>query len=269
MALGNMVNDLGWSILDTPIQKAVLEFYDGTPGGGTGAGEGAGGGDAVANVTKTISKGLGMMADLAGAVSKAGAGGNSATNNAKPPTGRMVCWFNPTEYTISRSVNCKDVGGIGQEAQEAATCEQGPKQSVLSVSIFLDKKTDMYGTFANFGKKAKNKVLKKEKTYDVLHTCQMLEHYSHRNAAGLLPKVGFKWGGVNFVGHLTSITIHYTMFERNGEPSRAKVDLQIKGKDRFFKGSWADSKGALKIDESAIRKKTTGFSQIQNLRKQI
>lgn len=140
MALGNMVNDLGWSILDTPIQKAVLEFYDGTPGGGTGAGEGAGGGDAVANVTKTISKGLGMMADLAGAVSKAGAGGNSATNNAKPPTGRMVCWFNPTEYTISRSVNCKDVGGIGQEAQEAATCEQGPKQSVLSVSIFWIKK---------------------------------------------------------------------------------------------------------------------------------
>jgi len=41
------------------------------------------------------------------------------------------------------------------------------------------------------------------------------------------PRVTFTWGGLEFVGHISSLTVTYKMFGISGQPVRAEVSLTI------------------------------------------
>lgn len=42
----------------------------------------------------------------------------------------------------------------------------------------------------------------------------------------------FEWGSMAFYGHVTSLGISYQMFNRNGMPVRARLDMEIEGEDK-------------------------------------
>ena len=44
--------------------------------------------------------------------------------------------------------------------------------------------------------------------------------------------VTFSWGSMAFYGHITSLSISYQMFNLNGMPVRAKLDMEIEGEDK-------------------------------------
>lgn len=168
-----------------------------------------------------------------------------ATGDKNKKTGQLPCWFNPTQYSISRSLSYRKTGGIGQNGNSRHAHGHRPAESTMSVSIYLDKTFNLWGTLPGYAMKGagmiKSKIKEKktgveaEKQRDVLDACRQLEKLTHVRADNpKIPLVCFNWGGVEFLGRLSSINITYTLFERGGEPSRAKVDLTIVGDDKFF-----------------------------------
>lgn len=136
--------------------------------------------------------------------------------------------FNPTEYSISRQVKYKSGKGVGEDATPDKMQSTGSNLAQLSVKFTLDTSTELPG----YAVKAE---LKKyiDTDNELADICQDLSMLAKIYPdTHVQSEIAFSWGSMEFVGYITSMTINYQMFNRNGKPVRAEVNLSIEGEEQ-------------------------------------
>lgn len=125
----------------------------------------------------------------------------------------VVCMFNPTEYTVSKS------NSFNEKAKQKGNTPNSDFATVGSQSLKLSLMFDTY-----------------EKGTDVSEETRKLWLYmkpkkldkSKEASKDEPPQVAFEWGVFRFVAYITNMTQRYTLFTHQGVPVRAKVDVDFK-----------------------------------------
>ncbi len=150
----------------------------------------------------------------------------------------MQCGFNPTEYSISQSIGYHRATGFGKPFSANQLQFGRGEHATLSVSIFVDEKSNLESSILKYGGKIYNAVKYRgfsSTPKDVKEICQFLECFLHYDdKSKTTPLIGFTWGDMRFIGKLCSINVQFIMFDRAGNPTRAKVGMQIMGDDSCF-----------------------------------
>lgn len=151
----------------------------------------------------------------------------------------IQCGFNPTEYSVSKSLGYYAETGLNQPFEMKDLKYMRGEPSTLSVNILVDD-TNMVGSVVKYGTQIYSAVktgrgLKTPKT--VKEACQLLEGFMHNDSkTKTTPFIAFNWGEMRFIGKLRSYNAQFIMFDRSGDPTRAKIGLQIVGEDTYFLG---------------------------------
>ena len=158
--------------------------------------------------------------------------------------------FNPSQYSVSRSVSQTSTQGIGQDAAAGANQVSSAMQTKMTVSIYFDTYNELKQEIGavNF---EHSESLSLDPQMPSINYNQSTEPKAHtnvleqiKNFLGLIkyvpeehepPRVGFIWGQkVFFVGTVSEMDVEYTMFERDGTPVRAKINITMMGEDIYF-----------------------------------
>ena len=131
---------------------------------------------------------------------------------------RIDCYFNPTEYSISKTNEWTYDKVTGTSLPPAQFSGGAPRQMDLSLlldqTLFTGKMTVQAGTDALF---------------------KMMEVPSGQTGGGTTavpPFITFSWGAiVGFKAVCTSLTVAYKLFKPTGEPIRAEVKMTLKQAD--------------------------------------
>jgi hypothetical protein len=153
--------------------------------------------------------------------------GASPAVNGSAPTGfakaylqidggdRIDCYFNPTEYSISKSNEWTYEKVTGTSLPPAQFSGGNPRQMELSLlldqTLFKGKMTVQAATDALF---------------------KMMEVPAGKSGGGTTavpPFITFQWGSVvGFKAVCTSLTVAFKLFKPTGEPLRADVKMTLK-----------------------------------------
>jgi LysM repeat protein len=131
------------------------------------------------------------------------------------PNVRIDCYFNPTEYSISKTNEWTYEKVTGTSLPPAVFSGGAPRQMELSLlldqTLFTGKMTVQAATDALF---------------------KMMEVPAGKSGGGTTaapPMVKFNWGKiVGFKAVCTSLTVAYKLFRPTGEPIRADVKMTLK-----------------------------------------
>ena len=168
--------------------------------------------------------------------------------------------FNPTEYTISRGTKMSKKHALGGTPWSVASQSVHGEPSTLHVVLYFDAYTEfqssvgvagavtnplMQGIKTKYNNHKKpdllpnfdyNEDFSPKPNEAVNKRCrEFLEmvRYSHEDHAP--PRLGFVWGkNIHFVGKISSYTVQYSLFGRDGTPVRAKIDITFSGEDKSF-----------------------------------
>jgi LysM repeat protein len=149
----------------------------------------------------------------------------------------IECYFNPTEYSISKSNEWTYEKVTGTSLPPATFSGGAPRQMELSLlldqTLFVGKMTVQAATDALF---------------------KMMEVPAGSSGGGTTavpPFITFQWGTViPFKAVCTSLTVAYKLFKPTGEPIRAEVKMTLKQAD---KASTKSSNGANKGQNPTTR----------------
>lgn len=164
--------------------------------------------------------------------------------------------FNPSSYAISRTMNYHQTNGIGQEIHPSDMQPVKGTLAKLSATIYIDSSS----TPKNFV------VPKRLEKYlggkdEIAQVCTLISMMTKYNYETHLPKsVLFSWGSLQFLGNATEVNVVYEMFNREGKPVRAKIDLTIEGEE---KGILKEIKA--NPNESPDRTKYRALGQVDEL----
>jgi hypothetical protein len=124
----------------------------------------------------------------------------------KPKGGLEVpCMFNPFEYTVSKSNNYKEQGANASQLELQKSSPQ-----TLQLSLIFDS----YEAGTDIS----------EVTRLLWQLMEPIKELRGDNKA-VAPYVAFEWGVFCFVSVITKMTQKFTLFDKNGTPVRAKVDV--------------------------------------------
>lgn len=127
--------------------------------------------------------------------------------------------FNPTDYSITRNVNYAEIQVPGLTTP-LLQFVRGEAQ-ILSLELFLDASDRPNGGKLAPGEKGPP--LGIENDLDYLRTLVKIDKELHAP-----PVIKFIYGSQDFQGVVTSYTEKFVLFDRNGNPLRARVTLSIK-----------------------------------------
>lgn len=157
-----------------------------------------------------------------------------------PSTDRRIdIQFNPSELSISRSANHAKKKPLFQDTcvEHVQTVNGGDTE--LSVSLYFDAFTPLNTSkFPGNGEFILPSIDMNRDSLaypheNVIHRVQdilSLIKYDHEEHEP--PRVGFIWGEhIFFVGSISSQQTKYTLFDRAGNPIRAKIELTIVGEE--------------------------------------
>lgn len=136
--------------------------------------------------------------------------------------------FNPTNYSISRSVDWKEKKGLSEDSKPDNVQTAGSNLATLQVKLILDTTTE----FPDYVIKPKLKEYLND-SKELTKICREIALLSKKYPDDHIPSsLTFSWGSLEFEGHLSSLTTSYQMFNRNGEPVRVELDMTILGEEK-------------------------------------
>jgi hypothetical protein len=158
----------------------------------------------------------------------------SASTNGAGPAGfaraylqieggaRLDCYFNPTEYSLSKTNEWKykQVTGTSFTAPEFGG--GAPRQ--MELSLLFDQ------TFPPYGMSVR------EATATLLDAMEVPSGKTGGSPTAVPPFVTFQWGKLVFKGAMTSLSITYKLFKPDGDPLRADVKVSLKQAEAAQKG---------------------------------
>jgi len=145
---------------------------------------------------------------------------------------KLFCWFNPKEYTVSKTNNWTVKTKVGASLPDVQFTGGNARELTLELLFDTSDSED------------------KDVTAVCSKLLKMMESDSrfasgNRNT-GRPPHVTFGWGGVlSFEAVPKSLSIQFTLFRQNGLPIRALAKIgfvQIKNALELKKGSGAEAK---------------------------
>jgi hypothetical protein len=157
------------------------------------------------------------MAALNGAGAAAPSGTPEGFTKAKlnidgGPT--LECYFNPTEYSVSKSNDWKYKSVTGTSFSPPEFGGGQPRQ--IELSLLFDQ------TFPPFTMPVR------ESTAALLDMMEVPSGKTGGSPTAVPPFVTFEWGRLVFKGACVSLSVTYKLFEPNGDPLRADVKLTLK-----------------------------------------
>jgi nucleoid-associated protein YgaU len=155
----------------------------------------------------------------------------SGTINATGPSFEVM--MNPSGYTHQRSIEYSDIAATGSAGRTNIFDKMG-QETITFDEMIIDSTGAVPTTVtASTGSDVKAQV-------DAL--TKIVYNYSGNNHEP--PWVRLLWGTLIFFGRLSSMTLNYTLFKPNGEPLRAKVNLE-------FRGAMSPQEEALRANRSS------------------
>lgn len=142
--------------------------------------------------------------------------------------------FNPEEYSITKQMQgASKTKGVGEEKEATAYDFKSPEPKSLQVKLYFDgamqgyleaEKNRFEKPLSEYGKKYEGK-------QDVNRLCvnRLFALTERGTKSGQPPRIVFSWGSTSFKGYLSGIQVHYKRFNANGEPTRAEIDITIRG----------------------------------------
>jgi len=191
------------------------------------------------------------IAAAAGAIS--GAAAPASGSAAGAPTGfakaelkidggpTMKCYFNPTEYSVSKANtwNYKEVAGKSFAPPDFG----GGQPRQLELSLLFDQ------TFPNDGPP----MTVKASTAALLDAMEVPKGKAAGSPTAAPPFITFHWGSLVFKGACTSLTVAYKLFSPTGDPLRADVKLTLKQADEVQKGQNPTTRAAAGFGVHRVR----------------
>ncbi|MCB9137783.1 MAG: peptidoglycan-binding protein [Caldilineaceae bacterium] len=124
----------------------------------------------------------------------------------------VSCMFNPFEYTVSKS---------NTFAEKAKNASNSPHGELFKSGAQTLKLTLFFDTY--------------ETGEDVSRTTNQLWKFMMPKDGAFVdqdtkiepPQVAFEWGVFLFVAHITNMSQQFTLFQKDGTPVRAKVDVTL------------------------------------------
>jgi hypothetical protein len=151
--------------------------------------------------------------------------------------GPIEVYFNPTEYSISKSNEWKYDKVTGNSLPPAQFGGGNPRE--LSLSLLLD--VSLLGDQASI----------RPTTDKLFKMMEVPGGQGAGSASAVPPFITFQWGTViPFKAVCTSLTVAYKLFQPTGEPLRAEVKMTLKQAD---KASTKSSNGANKGQNPTTR----------------
>jgi hypothetical protein len=126
----------------------------------------------------------------------------------------LECYFNPTEYSISKSNDWKYKTVTGTSFSPPEFGGGQPRQ--IELSLLFDQ------TFPPYTMSVR------ESTAALLDMMEVPSGKTGGSPTAVPPFVTFEWGRLVFKGACTSLSVTYKLFEPNGDPLRADVKLTLK-----------------------------------------
>jgi nucleoid-associated protein YgaU len=131
----------------------------------------------------------------------------------------LKCWFNPREYSITKT-NRWDVKEVVGQALPVAQFAGGQPRK-LSLDLLFDATDSTRDVRAVT-----------DQLFRVMEVKTSLASGDSKNS-GRPPMVTFSWGAiVSFKAVIDSLTVQYTLFDQTGNPLRAQVKLSLIQADR-------------------------------------
>jgi nucleoid-associated protein YgaU len=130
----------------------------------------------------------------------------------------LLCYFNPTEYSVSKTNDWKYKQVTGTSFAPPEFGGGGPRQ--LELSLLFDRQ------LAADDEKPSKSV--RESTAILLDAMEVPKEKTGGTPTAVPPFVTFQWGHFVFKGVCTSLTIAFKLFSPVGEPIRADVKLTLK-----------------------------------------
>jgi hypothetical protein len=158
---------------------------------------------------------------IASAGSANGAGPTGFTKATLTIDGGPVieCYFNPTEYSISKSNEWTYEKVTGTSLPPATFSGGAPRQ--LDLSLLLDQTLGV------------GKMTVQAATDALFKMMEVPAGASGGGTTAVPPFITFQWGTViPFKAVCTSLTVAYKLFKPTGEPLRAEVKLTLKQADK-------------------------------------
>jgi len=139
----------------------------------------------------------------------------------------LECYFNPTEYSLSKSNEWKYKPVTGTSFTEPEFGGGQPRQ--MELSLLFDQSFPPY------------KMTVRAATAALLDAMEVPSGKSGGTPTAVPPFITFQWGALIFKGAMTSLTCAYKLFRPDGEPIRADVKMTLKQAEA---ASTASSTGA-------------------------
>lgn len=124
----------------------------------------------------------------------------------KPATTKVHCMFNPYEYTIKKTNRFEAVMGVSGKAPTMKFV--GSDVQTLGIDLIFDTYETGESLLETTDKLWSFMAPKGENTPDP-------------------PEVAFKWGSLYFVAVIKEMSHHFTLFDKEGIPVRAKVHIEF------------------------------------------
>ncbi|MCX6045118.1 MAG: LysM peptidoglycan-binding domain-containing protein [Chloroflexi bacterium] len=123
----------------------------------------------------------------------------------------IACMFNPFEYTVSKSNSFKE--------EKAASGKNSPPAELSQAGAQTLKLNLTFDTYA----KGKDVSLETNKLWKLMQVTEKYKKGSKDKSSP--PLVVFEWGVFSFVAFITNMTQKFTLFNKDGMPLRAQVDV--------------------------------------------
>jgi Contractile injection system tube protein/LysM domain len=134
----------------------------------------------------------------------------------------LECYFNPTEYSISKSNEWKYKSVTGTSFSPPEFGGGQPRQ--IELSLLFDQ------TFPPYTMSVR------ESTAALLDMMEVPSGKTGGSPTAVPPFVTFEWGRLVFKGACVSLSVTYKLFEPNGDPLRADVKLTLKQAEEAQQG---------------------------------
>ena len=134
----------------------------------------------------------------------------------------LECYFNPTEYSISKSNEWKYKTVTGTSFSPPEFGGGQPRQ--IELNLLFDQ------TFPPYTMSVR------ESTAALLDMMEVPSGKTGGSPTAVPPFVTFEWGRLVFKGACVSLSVTYKLFEPNGDPLRADVKLTLKQAEEAQQG---------------------------------
>ena len=134
----------------------------------------------------------------------------------------LQCYFNPTEYSVSKTNEWKYKEVTGKSFAPPEFGGGQPRQ--MELSLLFDQ------TFPPYGMSVR------DSTSLLLDMMEVPSGKTAGSPTAAPPFVTFHWGKLVFKGACTSLSVTYKLFKTDGDPLRADVKMTLKQADEAKKG---------------------------------